>query len=79
MKRTQMITLGLVSMCVVVLVGCQLSEEEMAAMMEQPPRPAELDRLEAELTAQNEDVNAQTVKAARRQTMDAYTKTKDES
>ena len=39
----------------------------------------ELDRLEAELTAQNEEVNAQTVKAARRQTMDAYTKTKDGS
>ena len=39
----------------------------------------DLDRLEAELTAQNEDVNAQTVNAARRQTMDAYTKTKDES
>ena len=38
-----------------------------------------LDRLEAELTAQNEDVNAQTVNAARRQTMAAYTKTKDES
>ncbi len=39
----------------------------------------DLDRLEAELTAQNEDVNAQTVNAARRQTMDAYTKTKDGS
>ncbi len=39
----------------------------------------DLDRLEAELTAQNEDVNAQTVNAARRQAMDAYTKTKDES
>ncbi len=39
----------------------------------------DLDRLEAELTAQHEDVNAQTVNAARRQTMDAYTKTKDES
>ena len=39
----------------------------------------DLDRLESELTAQNEDVNAQTVKAARRQTMDAYTKTKDGS
>ena len=38
-----------------------------------------LDRLEAELKAQNEDVNAQTVNAARRQAMDAYTKTKDES
>ena len=39
----------------------------------------DLDRLEAELTAQNEDINAQTVNAARRQTMDAYTQTKDES
>ncbi len=39
----------------------------------------DLDRLEEELTVQNEDVNAQTVKAARRQTMDAYTKTKDGS
>ncbi len=39
----------------------------------------DLDRLEADLTAQNEDVNAQTVNAARRQTMDAYAKTKDES
>ncbi len=39
----------------------------------------DLDRLEAELTAQNEDVNAQTVNAARRQPMDAYTKAKDES
>ena len=39
----------------------------------------DLDRLEAELTAQNEDVNAQTVNAARRRTMDAYTKTKDGS
>jgi len=39
----------------------------------------DLDRLEAELTAQNEDVNAQTVNTARRQAMDAYTKTKDES
>ncbi|MFQ5618942.1 MAG: hypothetical protein ACE5FR_08215 [Rhodospirillales bacterium] len=39
----------------------------------------DLDRLEAELTAQNEDVNAQTVNAARRQAMDAYAKTKDES
>ena len=39
----------------------------------------DLDRLEAELTAQNEDVNARTVNAARRQAMDAYTKTKDES
>ena len=39
----------------------------------------DLDRLEAELVAQNEDVNAQTVNAARRQTMDSYTKTKDGS
>ena len=39
----------------------------------------DLDRLEAELTAQRKDVNAQTVNAARRQAMDAYTKTKDES
>ncbi len=39
----------------------------------------DLDRLEAELTAQNEDVNARTVNAARRQAMDAYTKTKDTS
>ncbi len=39
----------------------------------------DLDRLEAELTAQTEDVNAQTVNAARRQPMDAYTKAKDES
>lgn len=39
----------------------------------------DLDRLEAELTAQNEDVNAQTVNVARRQAMGAYTKTKDES
>ena len=38
-----------------------------------------LDRLEAELTAQNEDVNAQTVNAARRQAMDVYTTTKDNS
>ncbi len=38
-----------------------------------------LDRLEVELTAQNEDVNAQTVNAARRQSMDVYTTTKDES
>ncbi len=39
----------------------------------------DLDRLEAELTAQNEDVNARTVNAARHQAMDAYTKTKDTS
>ncbi len=39
----------------------------------------DLDRLEAELTAQNEDVTARTVNAARRQAMDAYTKTKDTS
>ncbi len=39
----------------------------------------DLDRLEAELTAQNEDINAQTVNAARRQATDAYTKTKDKS
>ena len=39
----------------------------------------DLDRLEAELTAQNEDVNARTVNTARRRAMDAYTKTKDES
>ena len=39
----------------------------------------DLDRLEEELTAQNEEVNAQTVNTARRQAMDAYTKTKDES
>ncbi len=38
-----------------------------------------LDRLEADLTAQNEDVNAQTVNAARRQAMDVYTKTEDKS
>ncbi len=38
-----------------------------------------LDRLEAELTVQNEDVNAQTVNAARRQAMDVYTKTEDKS
>ena len=38
-----------------------------------------LDRLEAELKAQNEDVNARTVNAARRQTMDVYAKTKDKS
>ncbi len=39
----------------------------------------DLDRLEAELTAQNEDVTARTVSTARRRAMDAYTKTKDES
>ena len=39
----------------------------------------DLDRREAELTARNEDVNAQTVNAARLQAMGAYTKTKDES
>ena len=39
----------------------------------------DLDRLEADLTAQNEDVTAQTVNAARRQAMGAYTKTKDGS
>ena len=38
-----------------------------------------LDRLEAELTAQNEDVNAQTVNAARLQAMGADTKAKDQS
>ena len=31
----------------VTLVGCTPSEEEMAAMLKQPPRPTELDRLEA--------------------------------
>ncbi len=39
----------------------------------------DLDRREAEPTAQNEDVNAQTVNAARLQAMGAYTKAKDES
>ncbi len=39
----------------------------------------DLGRLAAGLTAQTEDVNAQTVTAARRQAMDACTKTKDES
>ena len=39
----------------------------------------DLDRREAELPAQNEDVNAQTVHAARLQAMGADTKAKDES
>ncbi len=39
----------------------------------------DLDRLAAELTAQNEDVSAQTVNTVRRQAMDAYTETNDDS
>ncbi len=47
MKRGQMLALGMVGLWSVMLVGCQPSEEEMATMFKQPPRPAELDRLEA--------------------------------
>ena len=59
MKRAQMMTLGLVSTCMVVLVGCQPSVGEMAAMMKQPPRPAELDRLEAWVGTWKADVEVQ--------------------
>lgn len=47
MRRGQMMTLGMVGLWSLMLVGCQPSEEEMATMFKQPPRPAELDRLGA--------------------------------
>ena len=59
MKRAQMMTLGLVSMCMVVLVGCQPSEEEMATMFDQPTRPVELDRLEGWVGTWKADVEVQ--------------------
>ena len=56
MKRGQMMTLGMVGLWSVMLVGCQPSEEEMATMFKQPPRPAELDRLEAMVGTWKTDV-----------------------
>ena len=47
MKRAHLMSFVLMAGCSALLVGCQPSEEEMATMFNQPPRPAELDRLEA--------------------------------
>ena len=47
MKRAHLLSFVLMAGCSALLVGCQPSEEEMATMFNQPPRPAELDRLEA--------------------------------
>jgi len=47
MKRAHLLSFVLMAGCSGFLIGCQASEEEMATMFEQPPRPAELDRLEA--------------------------------
>ena len=46
MKRTQLLSFVLMAGCSGFMVGCQPSEEEMATMMKQPPRQAELERLE---------------------------------
>ncbi len=45
MKRATVVSIVLLAGCSAFLVGCQPSEEEMATMMKQPPRPAELERL----------------------------------
>ncbi len=55
------------------------AEESAAAKASLTAILEDLDRLAAELTAQNEDVNAQTVNTARRQAMEAYPKTNDDS
>ena len=47
MKRAPLMSFVLLAGCSALLVGCQPSEEEMATMMKQPPRPAELERLGA--------------------------------
>ena len=47
MKRTPLLSFVLLAGCSGFLIGCQPSQEEMATMFKQPPRPAELDRLEA--------------------------------
>ena len=47
MKANRILGTGIVALSLFAWVGCQPSQEEMAAMMKQPPRPAELDRLEA--------------------------------
>lgn len=47
MKRATLLSLVLVAGSSTMLVGCQPSAEEMANFMKQPPRPAELDRLDA--------------------------------
>lgn len=47
MKTHRMILAGMCMLWSHALVGCTPSQEEMAKMMQQPPRPAELDRLEA--------------------------------
>ena len=46
MKRAPLLSFVLLAGCSTFLIGCQPSEEEMATMMKQPPRPAELERLE---------------------------------
>ncbi len=46
MKRAHCLSFMLVAGLSGLLVGCQPSEEEMATMMKQPPRSAELERLE---------------------------------
>ena len=47
MKRAPLLSFVLLAGCSAFLVGCQPSEEEMATMLKQPPRPAELEQLEA--------------------------------
>ncbi len=46
MKRAPLLSFVLLAGCSAFLIGCQPSEEEMATMMNQPPRPAELEQLE---------------------------------
>ncbi len=47
MKRASLLLIVLLAGSSALLIGCQPSEEEMANFMKQPPRPAELDLLDA--------------------------------
>lgn len=56
MRMIRMLVPGMCLMWTFALVGCAPSAEEMAAMMKQPQRPVELDRLEAFVGTWTSDV-----------------------
>ena len=56
MKRAKVMSIVIIAGCSALLVGCQPSEEEMANFLKQPPRPSELNRLDAFVGTWKSDV-----------------------